>query len=334
LRSADAQRRALVPESGICASQAQFSPKQLLSLITWPPLYFCVFVLVAAADLRKLHPCLSQCSSLWELNLSHNLLPSSALIVLGGLGGGGSSSGAASPSAATSSSSSLRVLNLSYNRLDSLGSLPACLPALTSLRLEGNALAELDDLSGGVAALRTRCPNLRALWLRDPASSVQGSGGSNPLVARCGNQYRARVLAALPSLTSLDGAPRSSDFFPSFERLEADTAQYATPASAAANKEQSMVTSDQPTRAIIDWFPGSQSSWPAVRSEDVEADLGPKITGVRHALRECAAILAEQADPGLAELEKRYGGGAERTAAAIKGGGPREEGSFGFGDDD
>jgi hypothetical protein len=147
------------------------------------------------------------------------------------------------------------------------------------------------------------------------------------------------VLAALPSLTSLDGAPRSSDFFPSFERLEADTAQYAT-ATSAASKEQSMVTSDQPARAIIDWFPGSQSSWPAVRSEDVEADLGPKITGVRHALRECAAILAEQADPGLAELEKRYGaagGEAERTAAASAGkggGGPREEGSFGFGDDD
>jgi hypothetical protein len=187
--------------------------------------FSCVCHCVSLSDLRALHPCLNQCVDLCDLDLSSNLL--SSISVLDGR-----------------SLSKLRRLNLSSNNLASLDSMPV-LPALHTLRLDGNALRD----SSCFAVLAERCPSLRALWI-----------AANPVASSA--SYRADALRHLPSLEIFDGERLSKDagasFYAEYAQLEKETAQYAD-ANAKAKRESQELTAinaqAQVARKMEDWYP-------------------------------------------------------------------------------
>ncbi len=253
-----------------------------------------------------MHPCLSHCTSLWDLNLSSNLLSASALIVLNSV-----------------QLPQLKSLHLACNSIDSLAALSGPFPALKTLHLEGNSLSDIQS-AGGIAVLKEKAPALKQLWLRD----LKGER-SNPVCDR--PNYRTEVLAILPNLSELDGerVPPSSAannggggnsgaaFYSAFAALDKATAQYANGNNALAS-ETSVTLSDLPARAITDWFPASSSTWPAVLPADAASELVPRCTSIKQSLRECARILSEDCDNTLAELEAKYPPNAqkgEKTAA-------------------
>jgi hypothetical protein len=263
-----------------------------------------------------LHPCLNQCADLWDLDLSSNQLASGALSVL---------DAARLPK--------LKSLNLAGNKLESVASLPGPLHSLRSLRLEGNALARLADL----APLREKCPNLRALSLRD----MRGDR-ANPVCTGVPG-YRTQVLALLPGLQVLDGERVGAPFYSEYFRLDASTAKWSSPSSAAAAAQPA--ASATPARPVEDWF-GGAGEWKAIKAADVDAELAPRVQVVRSTLSECARLLAQECDQTLREFEKKYPAAAGAGAGAASGGGsadfgeasesPRGNGSstFGFGEDE
>jgi hypothetical protein len=132
----------------------------------------------------------NQCVNMTKLNLSHNLLHDVAA------GGGGAQLNG-------KRLRKLQELDLSYNALTKLGgngnsssgggSFPA-LPALHTLKLQGNHLASLNTL----ACVRQQCPQLHTVTLQEPDGS-----GANPLCR--GAAYEAKLIAFLPKLRVLDG---------------------------------------------------------------------------------------------------------------------------------
>ena len=162
--------------------------------------FFCVLPFSSLSlDLRKLHPCLNQCSDLWDLDLSSNSLTSSSLGALDG-----------------SKLGKLKNLNLSSNRLESLGSLPVLL-GLESLRLESNDLRELQGPAGLAQTLKTKAPNLRALWIRNlkgdktnpGEATTQQTASKNRANTQHARETAARVEEALTFLLCLSAcSPR------------------------------------------------------------------------------------------------------------------------------
>lgn len=267
-----------------------------------------------------MHPCLNQCTDLWDLNLSSNDLPSIALSILD-----------------ATRLPKLRSLNLSGNKLEHVASLPGPMHSLRTLRLEGNALARLADL----APLREKCPNLRALSLRNMCGDSSGKGKSNPVCTSVAG-YRTQVLALLPGLQVLDGERVGAPFYSEYFRLDASTAKWSSPSSAAAAAAaQPAASSAAPARPVEDWF-GGAGEWKAIQGADVDAELAPRVQVLRSTLSECARLLAQECDQTLREFEKKY----PASASAAAGGGsadfgeanesPRGNGSstFGFGEDE